>query len=139
MFLAIVISLVDIPEYADIFGRRESLKTGTVSVGGVRLNSRPRAKIPESSSAIGAMHFTRLLRQNAKPGVWATPHSLNCHYGSLESLFSTITLRPANGAVVNEFSRLEIMCRSVRPIERAMREPRMDPRSTVSPGQPFRP
>ena len=29
----------------------------------------------------------------------------------------------ANGGVVSEFSRLEIMCPSVRPIERAMREP----------------
>jgi hypothetical protein len=35
-------------------------------------------------------------------------------------------LQTANGGVVSEFSRLEIMCPSVRPIERAMREPRMD-------------
>ena len=37
-------------------------------------------------------------------------------------------LQTANGGVVSEFSRLEIMCPSVRPIERAMREPRMDPK-----------
>src|SRR5262249_34266060 len=30
---------------------------------------------------------------------------------------------------------LEIMCPSVRPIERAMREPRRDPQSTVFPAQ----
>ena len=35
--------------------------------------------------------------------------------------------------------RLEIMCPSVRPIERAMREQRMDPQSTVFPAQPCRP
>ena len=33
----------------------------------------------------------------------------------------------------------EIMCPSVRPIERGMREPRMDPQSTVFPAQPCRP
>ena len=33
--------------------------------------------------------------------------------------------------VVSEFSRFEIMCPSVRPIERAMREPRTDTQSTV--------
>ena len=48
-------------------------------------------------------------------------------------------LQTANGGVVSEFSRLEIMCLSVRPIERAMREPRMDPQSTVFPAQPCRP
>ena len=48
-------------------------------------------------------------------------------------------LQTANGSVVSEFSRLEIMCPSVRPIERAMREPRMDPQSTVFPAQPCRP
>ena len=46
---------------------------------------------------------------------------------------------PANGGVVSEFSRLEVTCPSVRPIERAMREPRMDPQSTVFPAQPCRP
>jgi len=44
--------------------------------------------------------------------------------------------RKANAGVVSEFSSLEIMCPSVRPIERAMREPRMDPQSTVFPAQP---
>jgi hypothetical protein len=34
-----------------------------------------------------------------------------------------------NGGVVSAFSRLEIMRPSVRPIERAMRAPRMDPQS----------
>jgi len=48
-------------------------------------------------------------------------------------------VQTANGGVVSEFSRLEIMCPSVRPIERAMREPRMDPQSTVFPAQPCRP
>jgi hypothetical protein len=55
------------------------------------------------------------------------------------SLCSTIMLQTANGGAVSEFSRLEIMCPSVRPIERAMREPRMDPQSTVFPAQPYRP
>ena len=40
---------------------------------------------------------------------------------------------------VSEFPLLEIMCPSVRPIGRAMREPRMDPQSTVFPEQPCRP
>ena len=39
----------------------------------------------------------------------------------------------------SEFSRPEITCPSVRPIERAMREPRMDPQSTVFPARPYRP
>jgi hypothetical protein len=45
----------------------------------------------------------------------------------------------ANGGVVSEFSRVEVRCPSVRPIEPAMREPRMDPQSTVFPAQPCRP
>src|ERR1700733_14808070 len=40
----------------------------------------------------------------------------------------------ANGGV--EFRRLQIMCPSVPPIERATREPRMDPQSTAFPAQP---
>ena len=56
-----------------------------------------------------------------------------------QSLFSTIMLQTANDGVVSGFSRLETMCLSVRPIERAMREPRMDPQSTVFPAQPCRP
>ena len=56
-----------------------------------------------------------------------------------QSLFSTIMLQIENGAVVSEFSRLEIMCPSVRPIERAMRELGTDPQSTVFPAQPCRP
>ena len=38
--------------------------------------------------------------------------------------------------VVSEFSRLETRCPSVRPIERALREPRMDPQSIVFLAQP---
>ena len=40
---------------------------------------------------------------------------------------------------VSEFSHVEIKCPSVRPIERAMRVPRMDPQSTVFRAQPCRP
>jgi hypothetical protein len=54
------------------------------------------------------------------------------------SLFSTMSLQIAKGGVVSEFSRLEITSPCVRPIERAMREPRMDPQSTVFPAQPCR-
>ena len=48
-------------------------------------------------------------------------------------------VRALRRGVVSEISRLEIMCPSVRPIERAMREPRMDPQSTVFPAQPCHP
>ena len=44
-----------------------------------------------------------------------------------------------HGDVVSKFSRFEIRCPSVRPIERAMREPRMGPQSTVFPAQSCRP
>src|SRR6478609_7983452 len=43
--------------------------------------------------------------------------------------------KPANGGLVREFSPLETMCPSVRSIERAMRERRMDPQSTAFPAQ----
>ena len=56
-----------------------------------------------------------------------------------QSLFSTTMLQTANGSVVREFSRSEIMCPSVRPIERGMREPQMGPQSIVFPAQLFRP
>ena len=45
-------------------------------------------------------------------------------------------LQNANGGVVSGLSRLEIICPFVRPIERGMREPGMDPQSTVFPAQP---
>src|SRR5262249_10825711 len=48
------------------------------------------------------------------------------------------SLQTANCGVVSALSRFEIMCPSVRPIESAMREPRMDPQSTVFPAQPCR-
>jgi hypothetical protein len=65
---------------------------------------------------------------------------INENKGSL-ALISVLDNNAANRKwrVVSEFSRLEIMCSSVRPIERAMREPRMDPQSTVFPAQPCRP
>lgn len=42
-------------------------------------------------------------------------------------------LQISNGGVVGEFSRLQIMGPSVRPIERAVQVPRMDSQSTVFP------
>jgi hypothetical protein len=55
------------------------------------------------------------------------------------ALISTMMLQTANGGVVSEFPPFGIMGPSVRPIERAMREPRMNPQSTVFPAQPCRP
>ena len=51
----------------------------------------------------------------------------------------TASLQTGNGGVVSEFPRFEIMCPSVRPIEPAMREARMNPQSTAFPAQPCRP
>ena len=47
-------------------------------------------------------------------------------------------LQTANGGAVSEFSHLKIVCPSVRPIEHGMREPQIDPKSTVFPAQPCR-
>src|SRR6202035_4904005 len=49
------------------------------------------------------------------------PNTVRLLWEPRQSQPSTIT---ANGDVLSEFSRLEIMCPSVRPIEREMREPR---------------
>jgi hypothetical protein len=54
------------------------------------------------------------------------------------SHFGGLSANP-HGDVVSKFLRFEIRCPSVRPIERAMREPRMGPQSTVFPAQSCRP
>jgi len=62
-------------------------------------------------------------------------------YGGLVPSISVLDKRAANRTCRCrcELPRIEIMHPSVRPIERAMREPRMDPQNTVFPAQPCRP
>ena len=62
-------------------------------------------------------------------------------YGGPVAFLSVLDNYAANRKrrVVSKFSRIEIMRLSVRPIERALREPRMDPQNTVFPARPCRP
>ena len=53
--------------------------------------------------------------------------------------YPRMTLVVANARLGCEFSRFAIMRPCVRPIERAMRAPRMGPQSTAFPAQPYRP
>jgi hypothetical protein len=51
-------------------------------------------------------------------------------------LYQIGILQTTNGGIGGESPRIEVMGLSAQPIERATREPRMDPQSTVFPSQP---
>src|SRR6202035_4548189 len=130
--------------------RNQSFKFGCRLVGVVSLSEHQMFKFPDCLIVIHISFFQDVCVLPATNNLFAPEMAKNSPSETRTSrmAYCSKSLLPSSANWTNRFQStsypsigfgLEIMCPSVRPIERAMREPRRNPQSTVFPAQPCRP